>query len=177
MMKKLLLITCLFTVLLSGCEKLDDLTRFKLETNTAFTIPGQGTGLGDILSIPRMEVQTSSEQTFSNNNTRADLVEEATLDELSLTITAPAKGNFDFLNDIEIYIKAEGVEEVLLASRSNIPEDGITQLELETSGADLSAYIKKENYTIRTEATTDKLIDYDVDVQVNMTFGIKAKVF
>jgi hypothetical protein len=176
MIKKLLLISCFFSVVLSACEKLDDLTRFNLDAETEFTIPGQQTGLGDILSIPKAEVQTSSEQTFRNNNTRADMVEEARLNKLKLTITAPAQANFDFLNSIEIYIKAEGEKEVLLASKANIPE-GTRTLELETTGTDLNAYVKKESYTIRTDAVTDEVVDYDVDVQVDMLFEIKAKVF
>ena len=176
MMKKIVLMTCLFAVFLSACEKLKDITTFNLNAHTQFTIPGQQTGLGDILSLPRMEVQTSSEQTFRNNNTRADLVEEVHLNNLSLSITAPEQANFDFLNDIKIYITAEGEEEVLLASRANIAESGSRQLELETTGADLSPYIKKESYTLRTEATTDKVVDYDVDVQVDMTFRVTAKI-
>lgn len=176
MTNKLLLIACFFAVILSACEKLDDLTRFNLNAETKFTIPGQQTGLGDILSIPKAEVQTSSEQTFRNNNTRADMVEEARLNKLKLTITAPSQASFDFLNSIKIYIKAEGEEEVLLASKANIPE-GLRVLELETTGTDLSSYVKKESYTIRTEAVTDEVVDYDVDVQVDMTFEIKAKVF
>lgn len=177
MNRKILLVTGLFVLILSACEKLNDLTSFNLDAQTSFTIPGAQTGIGEILSIPRMQVQTSSEQTFKNNNTRADLVKEVYLNKLNLTITAPEQGNFDFLDDIKIYIKAEGEEEVLLASRQNIPEEGITQLELETSGAELSPYIKAESYSLRTDATTDKVIDYDMEVQVDMTFRVTARVF
>lgn len=177
MRKNLLLLACLLTGMLSACEKLKDITTFNLDAKTEFTIPGQQTGIGDILSLPRMEVQTSSEQTFKNNNTKADLVEEAILKRLSLTITAPAQANFDFLNDIQIYISAEGEEEVLLAYGENLPETGSRQLELTTTGADLSPYIKKDSYSLRTEATTDKVVDEDVDVRVDMTFAVTAKVF
>lgn len=177
MIKKLLLIAVVCTVFLSSCEKLNELTSFKLNTKTSFTIPGQQTGLGEILSIPRQEVSTSSEQTFENNNTRADLVEEAQLNKLSLTITSPANANFDFLNEVKIYIKAEGESEKLLAYKENIPEDGSQVLALETTGENLAPYIKKQQYSIRTDAVVDKVTDEDVDVEAAMTFRITAEVF
>ena len=177
MNKKILLMAGLFVFLFSACEKISDLTSFTLDAQTNFTIPGAQTGIGEILSIPRTEVQSSFEQSFQNNNTKAELVKEAMLNKLSFTITAPSQANFDFLNDIKIYIKAEGEEEILIALKENIAEDGSRQLELETTGADLSAYVKKGSFSLRTAATTDKIVDYDVDVRVDMTFGVTAKVF
>ena len=177
MKDKLLALFFLMVISLSACEKLNDLIHFNIKNESNITIPGQGTGIGDLLSIPRTEVQSSSEQSFQNNNTHADLVKEAVLDELQLTISSPADANFDFLNDISIYISAEGEEEVLLASKRSIVEDGSRQIELETTGVDLKPYIVKGQFNIRTEATTDKVVDEDVDVQVNMIFGVTAKVF
>ncbi|WP_017731740.1 hypothetical protein [Nafulsella turpanensis] len=164
-------------IFLSGCEKLKDLTQFEIKNESNISIPGQNTGIGELLSIPRAEVQSSSEQSFRNNNTRADLVEEAILEELQLTITNPADANFDFLNEISIYISAEGEQEVLVASKSNIAEDGSQSLQLETTGVDLKPFIVKDHFSIRTAATTDQVIDEDVDIRVNMTFGVTAKVF
>ena len=177
MQNKLFLLLFLVFLTLSSCEKLNDLIHFKIQNESNITIPGQGTGIGDLLSIPRAEVQSSSEQSFRNNNTRADLVKEAFLEELQLRISSPADANFDFLNDISIYISAEGEKEVLLASKGSIAEDGSRTIELETTGVDLKPYIVKDQFNIRTEATTDKVVDEDVEVQVNMVFGVTAKVF
>lgn len=177
MMKFNWVIMILGMVLVAGCQKIKDITTFKMRHETEVTIPGQNTGIGDFLSLPRSEVQTSSQQTFENNNTRTDLVEEVSLDELVLSITAPASENFDFLNEISIYIKADGEEEALLASKTNIPEDGSRTLDLETTGINLKPYLVKENYTIRTEAKTDKVLDHDVDMKINLTFLVRAKVF
>lgn len=177
MIKKLLLIAGVFMVFLSACEKLNELTSFNIHPQASFTIPGQQTGLGEVLSIPRQEVATSSAQTFENNNTRKDMVEEAQLNKLSLTITGPENANFDFLNEVKIYISASGESEILLAFKENIPEDGSRVLELETTGENLAAYIKKDQYSIRTDAKVDKVVDEDVHVQADMTLRITAKVF
>lgn len=172
-----LLIPILGILLIGGCQKIKDITTFKIRHETEVTIPGQNTGIGELLSLPRAEIQTSSEQKFENNNTRANLVEEVVLNELVLTITAPENENFDFLNEINIYMKADGEEGALIASKSNIPEDGSRSLELETTGINLRPYIIKETYTIRTEAKTDQVLDHDVDMKINLTFLVKAKVF
>lgn len=177
MKKKLLLIAGVCMVFLSACEKLNELTSFNINPQTSFTIPGQQTGLGEVLSIPKQEVAASSEQTFESNNTRKDLVEKAQLNKLNLTITGPENANFDFLNEVKIYISADGEGEALLAFKENIPENGSRVLELETTGENLAAYIKKDQYSIRTEAKVDKVIDEDVHVQADMTLRITAKVF
>lgn len=162
--------------LLTSCEKLNDLATFTISNNTTTTIKANS-GINIPFVIPSPEVTTSSEQTFKNNNTRADLVDEATLESLNLEITAPADQTFDFLNEIEIYVKADGLDEALLASKYNIPENTGNSLSLESSGVNLKEYIKKESYSIKTRVVTDKVITRDIDLDVQMKFRVKAKVF
>lgn len=176
MQNKLFPVLFLIAGTLFSCEKIQDLTEFTIRNESNITIPGQNTGLGDLLSIPKAEVQSSSEQSFQNNNTRADLVEQAILKELELNITSPANADFDFLNDISIFISADGLKEVMVASKENIAEDGSRTIELETSGVDLKPYIIKDQFSIRTEATTDKVEDNDIDIQIKMAFAVRAKI-
>lgn len=160
----------------TACEKLEDLTTFNISHETEFTIPGQNSGVGSLLSIPRAEIKTSSEQTFKNNKTSAKLVKEVVLNELVLAITAPESGNFDFLNEISIYIKADGEEEVLLATKTNIPENGSKTIIAETTNTNLRPFLVKENYSIRTVAKTDQILDNDLEVKISMTFKVKAGI-
>jgi hypothetical protein len=169
----LLLATALF---LSACEKLDELTTFRINHTTSITIKANNVIANVPIIVPSPEIETSSEQAFENNNTRANLVDEASLETLDLEITAPADQNFGFLNEIEIYIKAEGLEETLLAYSYNIPENVGSTLSLETSGENLQEYIKKERYSITTKVITDKVLNRDVDIDVHMKFRIKAKL-
>lgn len=174
--KSLITAAVVLFLLITACEKIDELATFSIKHETSFTIPGQNSGIGDLLSLPRTEVKTSSQQTFENNNTNAGLVEEVSLNELVLTVTAPEEGNFDFLNSLNIYIKAEGVEEVLIASKTDIPETGSKTIVTETSNINLRPYLVKENYSIRTEVKTDKVLDHNLDVKINMAFKVKAGV-
>ena len=174
--KRFLLSAILFLLIFSSCEKIKDLVTFNINNETQITIPSQG-----VVQIPLIirspEVETAAEQSFKSNNTRADLVEAAYLTKLNLTITSPQTQNFDFLNKIKIYIKDESGKEALIASLENIPEDGSRTLELETTGNDLKPFIKQETYTIKAEASTDQVLNQDVDIKANMTFSVKAKVF
>lgn len=176
-MKKLFsLLLILVVFCIASCEKLDELISFTITDTSSLTIKANS-GINIPFVIPSPEITTSSEQAFKNNNTRADLVDEATLESLELLITAPDDQTFDFLNEIEIYIKAEGLEEALLASRYNIPENTGNSLSLESNGVNLKEYIKKESYSIKTRVVTDKVITRDIDLDVQMKFRIKAKVF
>lgn len=162
--------------LLASCEKLNELATFNISNTSSITIQANS-GINIPFDIPSPEIRSSSEQAFKNNNTRAELVDEATLQSMDLKITAPAGQTFDFLNETEIYIKAEGLDEVLLASQYNIPETVGNSLSLESSGVNLREYIKKETYSIQTRIVTDKVINRDIDMDIQMKFRIKAEVF
>ena len=165
----------LFSALLA-CEKFNELITFNIKNETDISIPSQS-GLNIPIILRSPEVKTTSEQTFKNNNTRADLVETAHLSELKLTITAPEKQNFNFLNEISLYIKDDEGNEELIASRKNIPEDGSQVLLLETTNTNLKPFVQKEAYSIRTEVKTDQIVNNQVDIKINMVFRVKAKVF
>lgn len=174
--KSYLLLIATFFISLSSCEKLKDLTTFSINNTSSITIPASPLVTSSPISITTPGVESNTEQAFSNNNTKANLVEEAILESLTLEITSPSDQKFDFLNEIEIYIKAEGLNEVLLASRMDIPESIGSSLELETTGENLKEYIKKENFSIKTKVLTDKVLNNDVDIDVKMEFKIRAKV-
>ncbi len=161
---------------LNGCDKLNELITFNIYNETEITIPSQS-GISLPLIIRSPEIKTSSEQSFKNNNTKAELVETAHLSELQLSIVAPEKQNFNFLNEITIYIKDANGNEEPVAFRKNIPEDGSTVIKLETTGTNLKPYIQQENYSIRTDVKTDQIVNHEVKIKINMTFRVKAKVF
>ena len=176
-MKRIFWLMCLalFSAIVA-CEKLDELTTFNIKNETEVSIPSQS-GLNIPIILRSPEVKTSSEQTFKNNNTRADLVETAHLSELLLTITAPEGQNFNFLNEISLYIKDDEGNEELIAFRKSIPEDGSQVLSLETTSTNLKPYIQKEAFSLRTEVKTDQIVNHQVDIKINMTFRVKAKIF
>lgn len=174
MIKKTLALAAMITMLIS-CDRLDELTMFNIDYTTNFTIQAT-TLLGTPFDIVTPETTTNSEAEFENNNTNTDLVESIKLTELTLNLQTPESGDFDFLNDISIFINAEGQEERLIASRTNIPEDGSRVLQLDIEDTELREYIREESYTLRTETTTDQTIESDHEIEIFTRFRVDAEI-
>jgi len=70
--------------------------------------------------IPTPDITTNSEQELNNNNTKANLVKDVSLEELKLTIVSPSGKTFSFLKSVHIYISTNDDDEVELAYKDNI---------------------------------------------------------
>lgn len=156
-----------------SCKQIEDLLSFEIKDSTEFTIPSFSV-VSSPINIPVPPVESSSSQTFENSNTNASLVKDVILKELSLEIIDPQTKSFSFLQSIEIYIAAEDVAEVLLASKYDIPENVGNTLILETSGERLDEFIKKGRYTLRTVVQVKEVPGEDVTVKAEMVFKVTA---
>ena len=174
MIKKTLAITLLILSFIS-CDKIDELTKFDIDYTTNFTIQAT-TLLGAPFDIVTPETTTNSESEFENNNTNSNLVESVKLTTLRLDLQTPASGDFDFLNEIFIYITADGLPEQLIASKVGIPENGARTLSLDVENVELEEYIKKDSYRLRTETTTDQTIESDHEIEIYTKFRVDAEI-
>lgn len=168
------LFSFLFLILLN-CDKVDEKTQFYMDYTTSVTVPS-GTGINLPFDMFTPDIETESESEFESNDTRKDLVEEIILEEMTLTITSPSSKSFDFLKSIEIFVEADGVQETKVAWKENIPENIGGVLALEVSNNDLSAYIKKDKFSLRVKAVTDKILGQDVEIKVDAKFFVDAKI-
>jgi hypothetical protein len=103
-------------------------------------------------------------------------LKEVQLEKISLSITNPISGDFDFLDNIHIYISADGVAEKELAYLDPIPHNGAHVIDLSTTGIELVEYIKQETYNLRISAATNQIINQEVTIKTDMTFRVKAKL-
>lgn len=165
----------LLLILTSNCESLDNLTQFNLEYSSSVTIPPT-TGLNLPLNLFTPEMETDSESEFAIHNTNKDLIEEINLTEMMMTITSPNNQRFDFLNEISVYINAEGLSELKIAEAKDIPENIENELNLNTLENDLSEYIKKDKFSLRVNTITDKLISQEIDINVFSNFFVDAQI-
>ncbi|TDS12609.1 hypothetical protein DFQ03_3067 [Maribacter caenipelagi] len=174
MFKKSITIICLFALIIS-CDKLDELTKFDMEYSQRATIPSTA-GIDLPFDVFTPEMETNSESTFEVNDTRKDLIEEIKLTELEMVIISPDGADFSFLNSIEVYISADGLEEIKIAYLEEVPEDAGTVITLETSDLDLKEYIKSDEFSLRLNTVTDELMSSDHELEVNSTFFVDAKI-
>ena len=164
----------ILTVLVSSCDKLDNLTKFNIDYDTQVTIPSSA-GINLPFDVLTPDVETNSESRFESNDTRKDLIEEIKLTKLQLVITSPSGADFSFLESIEVFISADGLDELKIASKVEVPQD-VTTLDLEVSDADLKEFIKKDSYSLRLNSVTDEAISQDYELDVKSTFFVDAKI-
>jgi len=172
-MRKLILATIVLLAFVGvSCETINDLLTFYINHDETITIPSNFP-VGQVVPLTPITVTSNSEETFKNNKTRAELVKDVTLDKLTLTITDPQGGDFDFLESIELYISSDNKPDVKLAGLDAVPQNA-TQIELQSTNAELDEYIKSDSYTIRTKAVLAKPVSSDVTIKADMRFKATA---
>lgn len=165
----------LVVFLVSSCKDLNELVTFRIRNEADFTVKSAVNAPLN-LDLPVGNVKSNSNQAFENNNTRADLVKEVKLENLKLTITSPDNADFNNIKSIYLYINAEGLEEKLIAFKDNDDESLGNIMEMETTNEQLDEFIKKDQYSLRTEIELRRAYMYDVDVKANMTFRATANL-
>lgn len=174
-MKRILVMLSLVAVGLSACEKVDKLTQFTVTDRTALKIEaGPASLLPYDLYTPPVYSEASRELTF--NNTKAEMLESVTLEEFRMVITQPFGRSWDFLKDIEVFIDADQLPEKKIAFEMDITDQINATLLLTTEDVQLTEYLKKGTYIIKTRLTTDKILTDDLDVSITTKFAVDAKV-
>jgi hypothetical protein len=170
-MKHFILLLLCTSVLLS-CKKkgisfsVNHRANFRVESSSPLNLP---------FEIGTPDVTTNSSQEFSNNNTAPNLVKEVTLQELTLTITAPAGKTFSFLKSAEIFISTNSSNEIKLASVENNTSAGST-ITLQPANANLLEYIKADKYKLRSRIVTKETVTQPVDIRCDARFKVTASI-
>jgi hypothetical protein len=172
MRKVLFALVALITLAFSACDKIDDLLTFYINHQETIEIKSYFP-VSTVAPISPIPVTTNSKEEFKNNKTRAELVKDVSLNKLELVITDPQTENFNFLKKIEIYISAEGQNEIKIAYLEDIPQN-VNKLQMLSTNAKLDEYIKGERYSIITRATLAKAVTKDVTIKANMRFKVTA---
>jgi hypothetical protein len=166
-----------FTLFIVSCGEDNDPTtvQFDLDYTSSISIPANS-----VISLPfdllSPTITTNAESTFGANNTNTNLISEIRLGTLVATITSPSDQRFDFIDDITLYIEADGLSEVEIASVTDVPDNVGTTLEFTTTGNNLKEYLVKDSFKIRAEVTTDKKITERVEVTLESKFNVTADV-
>lgn len=172
MRTSVLILTLLFAI--SACDKVDELTKFEIEYNSKVVIPASA-GVDLPFDVLTPDMETDSESKFEVNDTRKDLIEEIKLTALQLVVTSPTDSDFSFLNRIEVYISAEGLDEIKIAEK-DVEENVGSTLDIDVLDIDLKEYIKKDEFNLRLNTVTDEAIGTDHEIDVNSTFFVDAKI-
>lgn len=163
-----------------SCKKILNLLTFQINDSTTFQLPATaplpGGVAGPVLTLPGITVNSTASNTYQNNNTAADYVQDVTLDRLALTITDPAGQNFDFVKSISISIStdANGAGKLLLASLSPVPT-GQTTIELKPADQKLDVFLRGGTYYLFTTVEMTQLgLRQATTVRADSRFNVKA---
>jgi len=171
-------ILILIALIAIGCHKdsvVDSFTHFNFETDYVVKVPASPLSAVPV-DIVSPELATHSDVAFSANKTRADLVEQIKLTQLDLSVKTPEGGTLTFLKSVEIYARAEGLPEVKVAYKDQVPVDVGATLSLDVTDVDLREYFKKAEYQLRITVTTDEVVRQDYGVNAHGKFFVDAKI-
>jgi hypothetical protein len=166
------LILLLFIVLLSSCGRLGT---FNVDHSVDVVIPSQF-GVNLPFNVNSPEIETNAEATFESEGTSTKRISSIQLSELKFSLVSPANADFDFLNEIEIFIKAPGMTEMRVAYKQNIPETGLKSFFCDIDEVNLKDYISQENFSLRVRTVTDQVIFQDIQVRIDQKYKVRAKI-
>ncbi len=163
-------------VLLSSCKKVDKFTQFEKEYNSEATIPSL-IGVNLPFDLPTPEITTNIEKDLEVNDTRKDLIEKAILKQLKVSIVTNTNQNFNFVNDIDIFINSNSFPKKKIAFLHAIPENNSKVLLFDLiKDLDIKDYIKEDKFKLELKIVTDKTILQEVDLSIDTRIFIDAKV-
>lgn len=168
------LILGLAGMVLFGCKK-EGFTKFNLDYESTVVIQS-GIGVSIPFTVNTPSIATNSESELEVNDTRKEKVQHITLTSLSLEITSPSGQEFDFLEDIELYISADGVDEEILAYVYNMENIVGSAISLTCLQNDFQEHIKKDKFTLRVRTVSDEFNLHDVEIKIKSTFLVDAKL-
>jgi len=177
-MKKLL---CLFFICLIICfnlsckktkEKVDQFTEFDINYTTNLSVPSNTINQNVPIDFTTPDIPTQSSSKFSDNKTAQELVQEIKMTKFDVSV---ASGNLDFLKSLSVYIKANGVSEQLVATKSNIPT-GLSMLSMDLQDVNIKNFIFQSNIQFRVTVTIDASTLNGQNLKMDETVHVKAIV-
>lgn len=164
------------TIFLFSCAKQKENSTFSYSFESDIVYPATSSA-NQTFNRYTSSLVTDSENKFEDNDTKAELVQYITADNFSIGLTSPSTESFDFAKSIKVYIDADGLDEKLIASFNDIPEESARSLELEVVGSDFQDYLKNEQIVFRVNIENRRTVPQDISLELNASFDAKASVF
>ncbi|MEA3450448.1 MAG: hypothetical protein U9Q83_00930 [Bacteroidota bacterium] len=174
MLKKVIYLVLFSVISLYSCN---NGVTFYLNESTETTIEGSlPFNLNVPFNIPVGLINNSSSDEFENNKTIPSLINEVSLNKVTVTITSPADEDFSFLEAIHISIEySDGSNKKEIAYLDNISSSA-TSIELDITNENLVPYLQEDSYKIDTEVTVKEAPGHDIDLKIDLKFKITANI-
>ena len=163
---KILGIFLLALLVIGGCENLLDFTFNSDGSSVTFVVEPEVAG-EYVETVKVLEADLDS--LIAAEGKDIGNLETVYLNEATAEVVG--EGNFDAVQSIEIKLMAEGLGEITLASKNNVPV-GLTSVSLDVYKGDLAAYLNSSEYTV----TLVILLDEDLVNSMTVNAVLKYKI-
>jgi hypothetical protein len=171
-MKQLLWIPlCALMMAGTGCQKVNEATEFDISYTTQITVPAASVTVNAPVDFVTPEVSTETASKFAENKTTRDLIDEIVLTKFVITSQT---GNLDYLKSLNIYIRATGLTDLLIATKSNIPA-GSKSIAADPTNANIREHLFKEKVRFRLNVTAASTPTVDQQLKLDQTVHVKGK--
>lgn len=157
----------------SSCREGSGSVTFLLEYESEVTVPASS-AISVPFELSTPEQATDIETHYAANNTRSDLIVDIFAKGCKLEILSPGGQTFDFLNSIEVYLVADGFEELLFAQKTGIPEEGLKSISLPVEKDDFLHYVDRSKLELLIKAKTDQTISEEIEIGISVEFEANA---
>jgi hypothetical protein len=165
---RLLIVLALFST--ANCSGIDNV---QVSREGSGTLPARmpEDSASTLPALFSMKVATDEEGSQVN----PDQIDRLYLDELILESESERRGDdFGLLDEIDVYIETDDMDPILVAHGGPF-EAGETRIELETTGVDISNYLRSDEITVSTRAK-GKLPRQEMDIAAKAVFTVDVNV-
>ena len=181
-MKKIISLSFITVLLVFSisCKKEEaaKLTEFDINYSTNLSIPSASVPVTSTSITPTTvefttpNVPTQQSTKFSAEGTAKSLIDQIKMTKFDISVSG-AGANLDFLKSLTVYIKASGVGEQMVSTKTNIPS-GVTSVSMDLQDVNIKDYIFQDNIQFRVVATFDATAATDQVLKMDETVHVKA---
>jgi hypothetical protein len=182
-MKQLIfIISALLIIGIASCSRVKDIAdigvdipysqRVDLPQQDGY-LPGVEIPGGIYIVLPAVAVATHAQKYLDQYHTTAAKVRSVRLKSLNVQLSEPTNANFNWLDDIQIFISAPGLPEILAATQHNIPQQSKT-LTLDPATDELKPYFLADTMYFREMIHISRTPPSGTGIQINSVFHMVA---
>ncbi len=169
--KALAFFTVASLVWMGGC--LSKLTTVNFDYKTSGSISTGEFSTPGTHTFGETRLTSELDSVLKANGTSLDMLDELKLKSAVITISNPAGGNFDAVDNVELWISADGSPEVRLASKNPVAK-GLNSVTLDVNSTDdLAGYLKAHEFTYRIKGTNNAALSA-MTLDVQAIWNVKA---
>lgn len=174
-MKKILIVLILIVPVLIGCKALSKLTMFEMPFTQSITVPAMPEASETPLPLVVSGIKTNIDSTLKSLKLSADLIQKVKLKEMKFTLTSPEDGDLSFIKSVEIYITANDLDDVKIASTSDVTDD-TKILVMTLADVDLKDFIMKDEFGLKVLIATDEETTVEQKIDISFKFLVDLKI-